>query len=289
MCFSYLTFLLMSSSITLIKKLIMSKKDINKKVIKKIQECGNTDITGLATTDAQPSRVNICINEKTDDGSVANSINTFPYKLTAIIANTYKKTPNKRASAIKLGNKVLKIFNMCFNFENLLLGSGLKNQSLRAVQKITNGFCSQILIVVAFDFKFVLAEFQEEFFPTKLGQMVEALALFRHNGSKTLNILCVKLQKTHGNGLRTGGHNAIGTSQISGFLSQFLHGGVILQHSGIVAGADGRIDGFFSFHKAKVKQGGNLFQIILYFFPLGAVNVREIILQNCVVIAIAIH
>jgi hypothetical protein len=99
----------------------MSKKDINKKDIKKIQECGNTDITGLATTDAQPSRVNICINEKTDDGSVANSINTFPYKLTAIIANTYKKTPNKRASAIKLGSKVLKIFNMCFNFENLLM------------------------------------------------------------------------------------------------------------------------------------------------------------------------
>ena len=89
--------------------------------LKKIQECGNTDMTGLAISDAQPSRVNTCIKENTDDPKFENSINTLPYSAIAIIAKTYKNTPKTKSIATKFGKSVENIFKIRFNLENLFI------------------------------------------------------------------------------------------------------------------------------------------------------------------------
>ena len=76
------------SSITLIKKLINNKNETNKYATKNSHECGKTDITGRANSDAQPSRVKVCNKANNDAPKVENSINTPPNKLTPIMANT---------------------------------------------------------------------------------------------------------------------------------------------------------------------------------------------------------
>ena len=119
--FSNFKSFLIISSITLIKKLITNKNEINKNDVKNIQECGNTDITGFASCSAQPSRVNTCIKVKTEEPKVENSINLLPNKLVAIIAKTYKNTEKTSVIATKLGNNVLKMFTIRFNFENLFM------------------------------------------------------------------------------------------------------------------------------------------------------------------------
>ena len=72
----------------LITKLKIIKKHENTNDTKNIHAFGNTDITGRAIFEAQPSNVNTCSNVNIACDKFENSINTPPYKYTEIIENT---------------------------------------------------------------------------------------------------------------------------------------------------------------------------------------------------------
>ncbi len=80
------------SATALIKKLATIKKDIEAKDTKKIQECGNSDITGRTILVAQLSIITTCNNANVADPKLENSTKKSPNKITAIIANTYINT-----------------------------------------------------------------------------------------------------------------------------------------------------------------------------------------------------